>query len=160
MTSSAPGTHRTDHSADRPKDHRGIEVLTLEECLDRLRSTAVGRLAFNDRGGPVIMPVNHGVDGTDIVFRTTTGSKLQIAEDAGRVAFEVDGVDTRTHRGWSVLVKGIAGPVYEAADVERYEELGVSSWAGFDPDTAVWVRLRPEEISGREIVPRPTEPVR
>ena len=141
--SMAPGT--------RPTDHRGIDVLSLPECLDRLRSTPVGRIAFVTAGGPVILPVNHGVDGTDIVFRTTLGSKLQIAEDAGHVAFEVDGVDAHGHRGWSVLVKGVATPVYETDVVQRYEALGISAWAGIEPQAAVWIRLRPEEISGREI---------
>src|SRR5438046_7241360 len=100
MTSTSPGPHAA------PRDHRDLAVLTLAECLDRLRSTPIGRVAFVDRGGPVILPVNHGIDGTDVVFRTTYGSKLQIAEDAGHVAFEADGIDVRTHRGWSVLVKG------------------------------------------------------
>jgi uncharacterized protein len=141
----------TTDGTTRPTDHRGIEVLTLEECLDRLSSTPIGRLAFVTSGGPVILPVNHGVDGTDVVFRTTLGSKLQIAEDAGHVAFETDGIDVRTHRGWSVLVKGVATPVYEAEAVERYEALGISAWAGLDEGSAVWIRLRPEEITGREI---------
>jgi hypothetical protein len=147
-----------EHPGSGPTDHRGITVLTLEECLDRLRSTPVGRLAFVEAGGPVILPVNHGVDGTEVVFRTTLGSKLQTAEDASRVAFEVDGVDVRTHRGWSVLVKGIARPVYEADEVDRYEGLGVSSWAAPDAAQAVWIRLRPEEITGREILPHAAAP--
>jgi nitroimidazol reductase NimA-like FMN-containing flavoprotein (pyridoxamine 5'-phosphate oxidase superfamily) len=136
----------------RPTDRRGIDVLTLTECLDRLSSTPVGRIAFVTSGGPVILPVNHAVDGTDVVFRTTVGSKLQIVEDAGRVAFEADGMDVRTHRGWSVLVKGVANPVYEADQVARYEGLDVLAWADLDPESAVWVRLRAEEITGREIV--------
>jgi nitroimidazol reductase NimA-like FMN-containing flavoprotein (pyridoxamine 5'-phosphate oxidase superfamily) len=145
MTSTDPGPHTA------PRDHRDLAVLTLAECLDRLRSTPIGRVAFADRGGPVILPVNHGIDGTDVVFRTTYGSKLQIAEDAGHVAFEADGIDVRTHRGWSVLVKGVVNPVYEREAIERYEALGISAWAGLDESTAVWIRLRPEEITGREI---------
>jgi nitroimidazol reductase NimA-like FMN-containing flavoprotein (pyridoxamine 5'-phosphate oxidase superfamily) len=148
-----PTDHLVDGPTDRPMDHRGVAVLTLEECLDRLRSTPVGRIAFVERGGPVILPVNHGIDGTDVVFRTTLGSKLQVAEDHGTVAFEVDGIDTRTHRGWSVLVKGVARPVYEADTIERYEALHVSSWAGIDPAEAVWIRLRPDEVTGRQITP-------
>jgi hypothetical protein len=141
------------HAHDHPVDHRGVAVLTFEECLDRLRSTPIGRLAFVERGGPVILPVNHGVDGTDVVFRTTLGSKLQVAEDAGAVAFEVDGVDVRTHRGWSVLVKGVTRPVYDAEAVERCEALGISSWANLGPADAVWIRLRPDEVTGREVAP-------
>jgi uncharacterized protein len=134
----------------RPADHRGLVVLTLQECLARLRSTPVGRFAFVVQGAPVVLPVNHGVDGTTVVFRTTWGSKLQIAQATERVAFEADSFDAATASGWSVLVQGSAEAVYEDADVERYAGLGIRSWAGTDRDT-VWVRLRPDEISGREL---------
>ena len=137
-------------STERPTDHRGLVVLTLQECLARLRSTPVGRFAFVVQAAPVVLPVNHGLDGTTVVFRTTWGSKLQIAQATERVAYEADGFDTATGTGWSVLVQGTAEAVYEEADVERYERLGVRSWAGMDRDM-VWVRLRPDEISGREL---------
>jgi uncharacterized protein len=137
-------------STGRPTDHRGLVVLTLQECLARLRSTPVGRFAFVVQGAPVVLPVNHGLDGTTVVFRTTWGSKLQIAQASERVAFEVDGFDAATRTGWSVLVQGTAEAVYEEADIERYTRLGVRAWAGDDRDT-VWVRLRPDEISGREL---------
>ena len=135
---------------DRPADHRGLVVLTLPECLARLRSAPVGRFAFVVQGAPVVLPVNHGLDGTTVVFRTTWGSKLQIAQAAERVSYEADGFDAATRTGWSVLVQGIAEAVYEEADVERYARLGIRSWAGDDRD-AVWVRVRPDEISGREL---------
>jgi CBS domain-containing protein len=135
---------------DRPVDHRGLAVLSLDACLERLRSTPVGRFAFVVRGAPVVLPVNHGVDGTSVVFRTTWGSKLQIAQATERVAFEADRFDAATGSGWSVLVQGTAEAVYEDADIERYARLGVRSWAGDEGDM-VWVRLRPDEISGREL---------
>lgn len=135
---------------DRPTDHRGLVVLGLHGCLARLRSTPVGRFAFVVQGGPVVLPVNHGLDGTTVVFRTTWGSKLQIAQASERVAFEADGFDSTTGTGWSVLVQGTAEAVYEEADIDRYTRLGVRTWAGDDQDT-VWVRLRPDEISGREL---------
>jgi uncharacterized protein len=154
----APGEGRAPDDADvhppadtsRPVDHRGLVVLTLRECLARLRSTPVGRFAFVMQGAPVVLPVNHGLDGTTVVFRTTWGSELQIAQATERVAFEADGFDTATGTGWSALVQGTAEAVYEDADVERYAGLGIRSWAGTDRDT-VWVRLRPDEISGREL---------
>ena len=134
-----------------PTDHRGLVVLGLEECLDRLRSVAVGRLAFVHAGSPVVVPVNHGVDGANVVFRTTWGSKLQVAEDAATVAFEVDGIDPGRSAGWSVLVKGTAEAVYDDPDIERYEAMSIPAWAGLD-DAAVWIRLRPDEVTGRQIV--------
>jgi CBS domain-containing protein len=137
-------------STGRAADRRGLVVLSLEDCLERLRSTPVGRFAFVVGGAPVMLPVNHGLDGTSVVFRTTWGSKLQVAQAAGRVAYEVDGFDPATRTGWSVLVQGVARTVYEEAEVERYERLGVASWAPAGPDL-LWVQLRPDDISGREL---------
>jgi CBS domain-containing protein len=135
-------------------DRRGLVVLGLDECLRRLASTPVGRLAFVVGGGPIVLPVSHGLDGMNVVFRTTWGSKLQIAQAGGEVAFEVDGFDSATRTGWSVLVRGKASTVYEAQDVQRYDTLGVRPWAGLETnEDAVWIRVRAEEISGREILP-------
>jgi CBS domain-containing protein len=136
-------------------DRRGLVVLGLDECLRRLATTPVGRVAFVVAGAPIVLPVNHGLDGTSIVFRTTWGSKLQVAQGGGAVAFEVDGFEHTTRTGWSVLVRGKASPVYESYDVQRYDALGVRPWAGIEPeDDAVWIRIRAEEITGREILPR------
>jgi hypothetical protein len=135
-----------------PIDHRGLRVLGFEECLERLRAAPVGRLAFVHTGEPVVFPVNHAVDGVDVVFRTSWGSKLQVAEDSGVVAYEVDGYDSRSESGWSVVVKGRAQLVYESADTDRYDQLGLRSWA--DPEgRGFWVRIRPVEITGREVIP-------
>ena len=75
-------------------DRRGLRVLGFEECLQRLHDAPVGRVGFLRDGEVAILPVNHVVDGMDVAFRTSWGSKLQTAADAGRVAFEVDGHDT------------------------------------------------------------------
>jgi nitroimidazol reductase NimA-like FMN-containing flavoprotein (pyridoxamine 5'-phosphate oxidase superfamily) len=136
---------------DESTDHRGLRALGLEECLELLRSTPVGRLAFVTEGEPVVFPVNHGVDGTDVVFRTSWGSKLQVAETSGTVAYEVDGYDSVRESGWSVVVKGSAQLVFESADTERYDALGVRSWPDVE-GLGFWVRIRPTEITGREIV--------
>lgn len=135
-------------------DHRGQRVLGLEECLERLRATPLGRLAFVNAGEPVVFPVNHAVDGVDIVFRTTWGSKLQVAEMSGTVAFEVDGYESVSETGWSVVVKGTAQLVYESIDTDRYDGLGLRSWADLE-SVGFWVRIRPVEITGREVVRSP-----
>jgi hypothetical protein len=89
----------------RPADHRCLVVLTLQECLARLRSTPVGRFAFVVQGAPVVLPVNHGLDGTTVIFRTTWGSKLQIRQATERVAFEADGFDTGTGGAEELVVR-------------------------------------------------------
>jgi uncharacterized protein len=141
-------------TTNHPTDHRGLRVLGFEECLERLRTAPVGRLAFVDTGEPVVFPVNHAIDGVDVVFRTSWGSKLQVAETAGVVAYEVDGYDSMSESGWSVVVKGTAQVVDESVDTDRYDQIGLRSWA--DPKgLGFWVRIRPVEITGREVIPPP-----
>lgn len=131
-------------------DRRGLRVLGFDDCLERLGRVPVGRLAFVSAGQPVILPVNHALDGASVVFRTQVGSKLEAATGASSVAYEVDGFDEDAETGWSVVVRGTAELVYEEADTARYEGLGLRSWA--DPEAAGhWVRVRASEISGREI---------
>ncbi len=136
---------------DESTDHRGLRVLSLDECLELLRSTPVGRLAFVSEGEPAVFPVNHGLDGLDVVFRTSWGSKLQVAESSGTVAYEIDGFDSERESGWSVLVKGTAELVYESAHTDRYDALGLRSWPDVE-GLGFWVRIRPAEITGREVV--------
>ena len=131
-------------------DHRGLDVLSFHECLDRLRRTHVGRLGFISSGEVVILPVNHGMVDDSVVFRTKAGSKMDVAVASGNVAYEIDGWDDSTRTGWSVLVKGTAEVVYDAEETARYERLRLRSWA--DPaGTGQWIRIRPVEITGREI---------
>ncbi len=137
--------------ATPPTDHRGLNVLGFDECLDRLRRTPIGRLGFVSAGESVILPVNHALDGDFVVFRSRPGSKLDVAVTSGNVAYEIDGYDDSTRTGWSVLVKGTAEVVYDRAETARYSHLGLHSWADRE-GSGQWVRIRPLEITGREIV--------
>jgi uncharacterized protein len=139
-------------ATNRPTDHRGLRVLGLEECLERLRSAPLGRVAFVDTGEPVVFPVNHAIDGVDVVFRTSWGSKLEVAESSGVVAYEVDEYDASSESGWSVVVKGTAQLVSETVDTDRYDQLGLRSWVDIK-GLGFWVRIRPVEITGREVIP-------
>ena len=65
-----------------------------------------GRVGFVAEGEVVMLPVNHLVDGTDVVFCTAFGSKLAAAECQNVAAFEADHYDRQTRSGWSVLVSG------------------------------------------------------
>lgn len=141
---------RTEGATEMGLDHAGLAVLSVDDCLHHLRTARVGRVAFVWDGEPVILPVNHGVDGDAIVFRTSPGSKLAAAEEQLPVAFEVDGFDVDRQTGWSVIVRGTATAVTDPAVTERLTTLGVWPWA----DSAArrfWVRIRSYEITGRRI---------
>ncbi|HEY5882288.1 MAG TPA: pyridoxamine 5'-phosphate oxidase family protein [Nakamurella sp.] len=134
-----------------PLDHSGMAVLGMDECLDRLRNSRVGRLAFVDRGEPMIVPVNHGMDGDSVIVRTAPGSKLVAADEGKPVAFEVDGFDPDRRTGWSVVVRGVAGIVDDPGEIARLNRLGVGPWADMVPRNR-WVRIRGTSITGRLIV--------
>lgn len=134
-----------------PLDHSGLGVLSRDECLSRLRSARVGRIAFVSDGEPVILPVNHGLDGEAVIFRTDAGSKLIAAGDERPVAFEVDGSDPDRRAGWSVLVRGVATTVEDPQEIDRLNQLGVWPWADM-VERRHWVRIRGYQMSGREVV--------
>ena len=65
-------------------DHAGLETLYFDTCLRLLASVPVGRVGFVADGEVQILPVNHLVDGQDVVFRTAYGSKLSATQGSRR----------------------------------------------------------------------------
>lgn len=130
-------------------DHQGLEVISPEECWQLLADSPVGRVAFNEAGEPMVLPVNHAVVGHRVVFRTLRGSLLHEALMAEPVAFQVDSFDAIERTGWSVLVRGVADL---AEDPQELEELELHPWADA-VEREDWVQIRADEITGRRIVP-------
>ncbi|MFC7493582.1 MULTISPECIES: pyridoxamine 5'-phosphate oxidase family protein [unclassified Nocardioides] len=128
-------------------DH--LTELSDQACWDLLRSTQVGRIAWTTADGPVVLPVNHVVDGRSIRIRTRGGSALVQKVDLERVAFEVDRIDEATHRGWSVLARGRAAVRYgDDAGGSR-----PNPWPS-GPRSAV-VTIAVDAITGRRLGPTP-----
>jgi uncharacterized protein len=131
-------------------DRHDLEVLPLAQCLALLRSRPLGRLAYLDAGAPTVVPVNHLVDGSSVVLRSFAGGKLDAAIVGHAVAFQLDDHDASRGTGWSVLVRGRADLIDDDEAVARYED-ELDSWAMSDPTRASWIRIVPEEISGRRL---------
>lgn len=104
-----------DDATEDPELRAGAaRLLTLDRqaCLDLLATRRIGRLAFlYRRGVPLIVPVNYELDDDAVLIRTGPGPKMQAAERRDMVSFEVDDIDERGHRGWSVVVTGKLGRV-------------------------------------------------
>jgi nitroimidazol reductase NimA-like FMN-containing flavoprotein (pyridoxamine 5'-phosphate oxidase superfamily) len=129
-------------------DHRtGMEILGDEEVWTLLGGTSVGRLAVSIADHPDIFPINHVVDGRTIVFRTAEGTKLAAAVLGRSVAFEVDGYDADAGEAWSVVVKGRAEEIEGLEEQMAAEGLPLFPWAAFPKPR--WVRIEPEDVSGR-----------
>ncbi|MGO8982194.1 MAG: pyridoxamine 5'-phosphate oxidase family protein, partial [Streptosporangiaceae bacterium] len=131
-----------------PTDHVGLETLPFDECLRLLGSVPVGRIGFINDGEVTVLPVNHAVDGQDVIFHVAYGSKLAAAAKQEAVAFEADSYDPASKSGWSVLVTGWAELVLEDAEISHLNELGLHPWAT-RVDKPYWIRIRPTSITGR-----------
>lgn len=88
---------------------RGLRELSREESLRLLGSVSLGRVVFSDHALPAIRPVNHLVDGEQVIVRSHTGAAiLSAAEQGVVVAYEADAIDPEQRLGWSVVVTGVA----------------------------------------------------
>lgn len=127
-----------------PPDASILEI-SIDDCWDLLASVPVGRVALAvDGEAPLVLPVNHRVDQRSVVFRTGPGSKLDAARSQP-LAFQADAYDQHLRQGWSVLVRG-------RASIERIDGDDLQPWAGSTGRRTI-VRIWPEQVSGRLIVP-------
>lgn len=132
-------------------ERTGLERLTRDECLERLASQQVGRLAVVSAARPLIFPVNYAMDGESVVFRTAAGTKFDAAVREMSVAFEIDEFDAEHHDGWSVLVTGRAEEVVSEAHRNRLANLPLRPWAAGPKDN--WLAIAPTAITGRRVLP-------
>lgn len=121
-------------------------LLELDEatCWDLLETTSVGRMAWVDAEGPVVLPVNFSVSRGSIVVRTAAYSAMTRQVDDSRVALEVDVLDAADHTGWSVLVRGVARVFFEPAPADA-----PTAWP--TGTKSATVRIRPTRITGRRL---------
>ena len=125
------------------------QELSKSECFGLLARVRVGRVAFVDDLGPMVMPVNFVLDRHMVVFRTDGGTKLDAAVRGSRVAFEIDGTDEAARAGWSVVVRGEAVEVTDPAELARLRRLPLRPWA---PGAKThYVRILPAVLTGRRI---------
>ena len=92
-----------------------LEEVPEAECWELLGQRRMGRIAIVIGGRPQIFPVNYGLQGKVIVFRTAAGTKLAYAPDSP-VAFEIDEYDASAGAGWSVMVQDLGPDITETAD--------------------------------------------
>lgn len=124
-------------------------VLARDRCEELLASADVGRLGVVSDGRPLVFPVCHVyVDGA-VAFPTNTGTKLHAALSWPYVSFEVDGIADDGFTGWSVMVMGHAEEVTDPAAMERFKAARDIPWR--TDGRLRWMKVIPDEISGRQI---------
>ena len=131
----------------------GFHELDRRESMRRLATAAIGRIVHTRQALPAVLPVNFSLDHDGaVVLRTSAGSELARAVDRTVVAFEADEVDRVTHSGWSVVVTGPAEVVTDPSEHRRLADSGPRSWAPVPARQAVFIRILPQLVTGREVV--------
>lgn len=126
------------------------QELSRSDCFDFLARHDLGRLAFVDDLGPIVVPVNYVLDQHELVIRTDEGAKLEASRRGVKVAFEIDGIDPAGKTGWSVLVRGEAVAVSDRDELERLRKLPVRPLA--PGSRSHYIRVMPAVLTGRQIL--------
>ena len=126
-----------------------MEILPAAECWELLETCSLGRVAYDDGVGPVILPFNYAVHGRAVRLRTSPHSAVGLRSNDRRVAFEVDQVDLLDRSGWSVLLRGHA----QLADIEMHPT-GEEPVAWPEGNRPLIVEIEPTEVSGRRLTGR------
>jgi nitroimidazol reductase NimA-like FMN-containing flavoprotein (pyridoxamine 5'-phosphate oxidase superfamily) len=133
---------------------RTIIELDEAESLKLVSRGGIGRIAYQSRFGPAVLPVNYKWHDGAVVFRTARHSALDedlqtgIAGGDYLVAFEIDEIDEAGRQGWSVLIQGPAHHVSEA-ERESAERAGVEPWPAGERE--LFMRIVPNRVTGRRI---------
>ncbi|HYJ70465.1 MAG TPA: pyridoxamine 5'-phosphate oxidase family protein [Nocardioidaceae bacterium] len=125
--------------------------LTPERAAELITPDGIGRLGLCTADGPHIVPVSYVVDGASVVFRTSAHGVVGNYDwNRGQAVFEVDQLDRKRRRGWSVVVRGHAHRVEDAEEVDRIAVVhDPMPWAG--GMRRVYVRLPWSSITGRAV---------
>jgi len=132
---------------------RALQEIDVESCRRLLASVRFGRVAVvDDDDRPLIVVLNHAVDGHDVLFRTTEDSRLARLTHDGAVpaAFEVDATFPMEHSGWSVIATGSLLREGHPARWAR-ARAKIRTWAAGERD--VVLRLEVDGLTGRRIRP-------
>ena len=130
-------------------ERTGNEIIPLAQCVHRLESKEVGRIAFVRGSSVQLYPINYAWDGEAIVFRCAAESP--ISEAVGKeVVIEVDHIDERERFAWSVIARGtpeLVDPEVTPELMRRLRSLSLYPWA--EGEKGVWIRMIPSPLSGR-----------
>ena len=141
---------RDDDDYDAPQS---FSAISPTHCRELLSTQSVGRVAWQGSDGLQILPVTYVYYDGSIVFRTAPNSPLSELSGSTDVVFEIDEIDQRNHRGWSVVASGLAEAVDEPQEVTRLlTEAGVVPWAPGDRN--MLIQITPQKITGRTVAAR------
>lgn len=147
-------THTTVDDHREAVAPRQTGQLGRAEALRLLGSVSLGRIVFTHQALPAIRPVNHLMDGEDIIVQlhdgATLASILTPTQATGVVvAYEADAIDPETHVGWSVVVTGYAHRITDESQLARFAAR-LRPWVQ-QPAMNSALRIRPDLVTGLQL---------
>ncbi|MEU5999008.1 pyridoxamine 5'-phosphate oxidase family protein [Streptomyces sp. NPDC047197] len=136
---------------------RHLTPLSRADALRLLGDVSLGRIVFTHQALPAVRPVNHCLDGDDVIVSlhdgTTLTSLTAPADGPGLVvAYEADVIDPETHLGWSVVVTGYARLVTHADQLDHYRSV-LRPWVAGAMQHAL--RIQPDIVTGFRLTVQP-----
>jgi nitroimidazol reductase NimA-like FMN-containing flavoprotein (pyridoxamine 5'-phosphate oxidase superfamily) len=125
---------------------RELRELTDGDSLRLLATVRFGRMVVNRHSVPTIRPVNHLVEGDDLIIYAAFGGPLFQGRQV--VAYEADTIDHETQLGWCVILTGPAEAV-GGDEALRYERL-MDPWLPGARHRIL--RMSPDVVTGIELV--------
>lgn len=113
----------------------------LEECWNLLRRSSVGRLALSARALPVILPVQHHVEGRTIVMCIGSDPPFDPVVNDVVAAFAVESIDAASATGWTVHVQGMIRSLDRPDRSDRCP-VGAGLIIGMDPEVVTGWRVK------------------
>jgi len=124
-----------------------LREIDEEECWELLEPRPVGRIAYVDEQGPIVLPVNFVLVDRTVIFRVSAYSVLGRNLPGAAAAFQADEIDEYTRSAWSVLVRGRV----EIADTDDLpKEARPRPWV--EGPRTLFLRLVPTQVSGRRLL--------
>ena len=99
----------------------------------------VGRIAYVDDRGPMVVPVTYVVNDASLLVRVAPYSQLARHLPDAQAALEVDDIDYFTRSGWSVVVRGRI----EAIDSDELPTLEPRPTPWAEGQRTLYLRLTP-----------------
>jgi nitroimidazol reductase NimA-like FMN-containing flavoprotein (pyridoxamine 5'-phosphate oxidase superfamily) len=135
-------------SADERWFQGHLREIEQAECWELVGSREVGRVAYTDERGPMVVPITFVVAEGFVVFRVAPYSEVARHLPGARAALEVDDIDYFTRTGWSVVIRGRI----EAVDTDDLPapEARPTPWP--EGQRTLHLRLAPEVVTGRRLL--------
>ena len=132
---------------------RRLDPIPEPEALALLGSVDFGRLVFTEHALPAVRPLNHILEGGDVIIRTRLGSAVASTASppvVDVVTYEADLIDPADRTGWSVVVTGRASVVTDPERLQRCAAL-LHPWVELPMDLTM--AIAPEIVRGFRLVP-------